>query len=64
MSLKEFLKGKDSKVKVRIQLQLNMDMKEEDFSKEVVLSKAHLFDVLSWNVQLDNYEPLVVVTIR
>lgn len=63
MTLKTFLKTKDKNVKVRIQLQLSTETQEVENVSDII-GKAHLFDVVKWNVQFDNYEPLVVVTVK
>ena len=63
MTLKTFLKTKDKSVKVRIQLQLSTETQEVENVGDI-LGKAHLFDVVKWNVQFDNYEPLVVVIVK
>lgn len=63
MTLKTFLKTKDKKVKVRVQLQLSSEVQDVENTNDVI-GKAHLFDVVNWTVQFDNYEPLVVVTVK
>jgi hypothetical protein len=68
MTLKTFLKTKDKKVKVQVHLQLSSDPTIEEYSvsdvKDSIIGRAHLFDVVNWTVQFDNYEPLVVVTVK
>lgn len=68
MTLKTFLKTKDKNIKVQIHLQLSSDPVVEEYSvadvKDSIIGKAHLFDVVSWTVKMNNYEPLVVVTVK
>lgn len=63
MTLKTFLKTKDKNVKTRIQLQISSELEPIESVNDVI-GKAHLFDVVNWTVQFENYEPLVVVTVK
>lgn len=62
MTLKTFLSTKNDRTKVRIELQLS-EFVEPANSQNAIL-KPHLFDVVSWRTEMDNYEPIVVVLVR
>jgi hypothetical protein len=64
MTLQTFLKGKDKGLEVRVVHQINID----DTLSHMVLGgkveKPHLFDVIRWKVEINNYKPLVVVYVK
>jgi hypothetical protein len=63
LTLKSFLKTKDESLSIRIVYPMKIeDTKEElDYNIE---NKPHLFDVVNWTVEMNNYKPQVVVYVK
>ena len=66
MTLKSFLKtmkeGTDIQIVYPLKI-VNVDGEYKTIEDEIK-TKPHLFDVVSWEVQMNNYKPLVVVNVR
>lgn len=63
LTLKTFLKTKDENVAIKIVYPMKLeDTKESlDYNME---NKPHLFDVVKWTVEMNNYKPQVVVYVK
>jgi hypothetical protein len=63
MTLSAFLKY----MKKDTQYRIIYPMKIEDTKEEVdekIANKSYLFDVVEWHLEMNNYQPLVVVKVK
>lgn len=64
MTLQAFLKNKDKEVDVQVIHQMMVGDYESNVEMTGAIEKPHLFDVIKWEVKMNNYKPLVVVYVR
>lgn len=67
ITLEEFLSGREGNSKVRVVQRVNAKSKEEVktlFDEYHPLSKPHLYDVVSWELGMNNYEPIITIKVK
>ena len=64
MTLKAFLTTKDDKLDVQVVHQIKIGDMISNMNLDGKVDKPHLFDVIHWEVKMNNYKPLVVVYVK
>lgn len=64
MNLKTFLTTKDKDLEVQVVHQIKIENMISNMTLSGGIEKPHLFDVIRWEVKMNNYKPLVVVYVR
>lgn len=64
MTLKEYLGTKDKDLDYQVVHQIKIGDMVSNMNMDGKVDKPHLFDVIHWEVKMNNYKPLVVVYVK
>ena len=63
MTLQSFLKHMKKDTQYRIIYPMKIEDTKEELDEKMA-NKSHLFDVVEWHLEMNNYQPLVVVKVK
>ena len=63
MTLQSFLKHMKKDTQYRIIYPMKIEDTKEELDEKMA-NKPHLFDVVEWHLEMNNYQPLVVVEVK